>query len=133
MGLIIMRKWVSLSLLVAILFFIEPALVGAQQTSNRRPFKIALLPILDALPYYVAEARGGWPVVIIGAASIIAALAYSGGPYPLASHALGDLFVFIFFGLVAVCGTYYVQALRLTPLAPVMGAMVGLMITAILD
>lgn len=84
------------------------------------------------LPGFYLAARGGWPVVIIGAASIVAALAYSGGPYPLASHALGDLFVFIFFGLVAVCGTYYVQALRLTPMVPVMGAMVGLMITAIL-
>jgi len=89
-------------------------------------FAVTLLPGI-----YLAV-RGGWPVVVIGAASIIAALAYSGGPYPLASHALGDFFVFVFFGLVAVCGTYYVQALRLTTVVPVMGAMVGLMITAIL-
>jgi 1,4-dihydroxy-2-naphthoate octaprenyltransferase len=75
---------------------------------------------------------GGWPVIIIGLASIFAALAYSGGPFPLASHGLGDLFVFIFFGLVAVCGTYYVQALRLTPMAGIMGSIVGLMISAIL-
>jgi 1,4-dihydroxy-2-naphthoate octaprenyltransferase len=57
---------------------------------------------------------------------------YSGGPFPLASHGLGDLFVFIFFGLVAVCGTYYVQTLRLTPMVLVMGIIVGLMITSIL-
>ena len=67
---------------------------------------------------------GGWPVALIGAASILAALAYSGGPFPLASHGLGDLFVFIFFGLVAVCGTYYVQALRLTPMVIVMSIII---------
>ena len=71
-------------------------------------------------------------MVFIGAASILAALAYNGGPYPLASNALGDLFVFIFFGLVAVCGTYYVQTLKLTATVLLMGADVGLLITAIL-
>ena len=71
-------------------------------------------------------------MVFIGAASILAALDYSGGPYPLASNALGDLFVFIFFGLVAVCGTYYVQTLKLTATVLLMGADVGLLITAIL-
>jgi len=75
---------------------------------------------------------GGWPVIFIGTASILAALGYSGGPFPLASHGLGDLFVFIFFGLVAVCGTYYVQALQLTWLVFFMAAAVGLPITAIL-
>ncbi|MEE4263472.1 MAG: 1,4-dihydroxy-2-naphthoate polyprenyltransferase [Desulfobacteraceae bacterium] len=88
--------------------------------------------ILSLLPGLYLFSIGGWPVVVIGAASIIAALAYSGGPFPLASHGLGDLFVFIFFGLVAVCGTYYVQAFQLTPMVLVMGVIVGLMITAIL-
>ncbi|HEX2915655.1 MAG TPA: 1,4-dihydroxy-2-naphthoate polyprenyltransferase [Chloroflexia bacterium] len=53
---------------------------------------------------------GGWPIVVIGIASILAAIAYTGGPFPLGYNGLGDIFVFIFFGLVAVCGTYYVQA-----------------------
>jgi len=75
---------------------------------------------------------GGWPILAVGAASILAALAYSGGPYPLASHGLGDLFVFIFFGLVAVSGTYYVQSLTLTPLAITASVPVGLLITAII-
>jgi 1,4-dihydroxy-2-naphthoate octaprenyltransferase len=55
-------------------------------------------------------AVGGLPVVAIGLASVAAGIAYTGGPYPLGYHGLGDLFVFVFFGLVAVAGTYYVQA-----------------------
>ena len=49
--------------------------------------------------------------LVVGVAAIVAAIAYTGGPFPFGYHGLGDLFVFIFFGLVAVSGTYYVQAL----------------------
>jgi 1,4-dihydroxy-2-naphthoate octaprenyltransferase len=88
--------------------------------------------ILSLLPGIYLLTVGGLPVLIIGLACICVALAYSGGPFPLASHGLGDLFVFIFFGLVAVCGTYYVQALHLTPRVWLMGVIEGLLITAIL-
>jgi 1,4-dihydroxy-2-naphthoate polyprenyltransferase len=54
-------------------------------------------------------AWGGWWLVAIGAASILSGLAYTGGPYPLGYHGLGDVFVFVFFGLVAVGATFYVQ------------------------
>jgi 1,4-dihydroxy-2-naphthoate octaprenyltransferase len=53
---------------------------------------------------------GGLPIVVVGLASVAAGIAYTGGPYPYGYRGLGDLFVFVFFGLVAVAGTYYVQA-----------------------
>jgi 1,4-dihydroxy-2-naphthoate octaprenyltransferase len=75
---------------------------------------------------------GGWPVVLIGVFSILAALAYTGGPFPLGYNGLGDIFVFIFFGLVAVGGTYYVQAGTVGALAWWCALPVGFLATAIL-
>lgn len=80
--------------------------------------------------YLVLE--GGWPIVIIGLLSIAAGLAYTGGPFPLGYNGLGDLFVFIFFGLVAVGGTYYVQAGLVSLAAWAAAVPVGLLATAIL-
>ncbi|PSP75956.1 1,4-dihydroxy-2-naphthoate polyprenyltransferase [Halobacteriales archaeon QS_3_64_16] len=56
---------------------------------------------------------GGVPILLVGLASVLSGLAYTGGPYPFGYYGLGDLFVFVFFGLVAVSGTYYVQAAAL--------------------
>ena len=55
---------------------------------------------------------GGWIVLLIGLLSILFGVLYTGGPFPLGYNGLGDLFVFIFFGIVAVMGTYYVHALQ---------------------
>jgi 1,4-dihydroxy-2-naphthoate octaprenyltransferase len=106
----------------------QSGLIPAKQVKTG----IILTLFLSLIPGIYLLTVGGLPVLIIGLACICAALAYSGGPFPLASHGLGDLFVFIFFGLVAVCGTYYVQALQLTPLVWLMGVIEGLLITAIL-
>ncbi len=75
---------------------------------------------------------GGWPIVWIGLASLVCAVAYTGGPYPLAYHGLGDLFVFVFFGLIAVGGTYWVQALAVPGDVLLAGAGVGALSAAIL-
>ena len=76
--------------------------------------------------------RGGWPVLALGAASIASGILYTGGPRPLGYMGLGDLFVLVFFGPVAVAGTYYVQALSVTPESLVAGLAPGLISTAIL-
>lgn len=75
---------------------------------------------------------GGWPIVWVGVLSLLCAVAYTGGPYPLGYHGLGDVFVFLFFGLVAVAGTYWVQARVLSFEALLAGAGVGAVSTAIL-
>lgn len=76
--------------------------------------------------------RGGWPIAVIGVASIVAAYAYTGGPYPLAYHGLGEVFVMIFFGFVAVCGSFYLQRLTLDPSVWVAGFAVGALAVVIL-
>jgi len=53
--------------------------------------------------------QGGIPIIIIGLSSFVFAFLYTGGPFPLAYHGLGDIFVFIYFGLIAVLGSYYLQ------------------------
>jgi 1,4-dihydroxy-2-naphthoate octaprenyltransferase len=75
---------------------------------------------------------GGWPVVAIGVASVAAGVAYTGGPWPLGYHGLGDVFVMVFFGQVAVCGTAYVQVGSVPALAWWLSLPVGAVATAIL-
>jgi 1,4-dihydroxy-2-naphthoate octaprenyltransferase len=76
--------------------------------------------------------RGGWPIVIVGLLSILFGVLYTGGPRPLGYLGLGDLFVLVFFGPVAVAGTVYVQSLELSWPALIAGIAPGLLSTAIL-
>ena len=78
-------------------------------------------------------ARGGWPIALIGMLSIMAGIGYTAGKFPLAYIGLGDLFVLVFFGPVAVGGTYYVQTLEITPTVLIAGCATGLLATAILQ
>ena len=73
-----------------------------------------------------------WRLVLVGAACLLAAWLYTGGPRPYGYMGLGELFVFIFFGLVATIGTAYVQELRVTPLALLAGCGIGFLATSIL-
>jgi len=90
-----------------------------------------ILGVTILLGLYLASLRG-WTVIWLGAAAIISAIAYTGGPFPLGYHGLGDIFVFIFFGLAAVAGTYFVQVGSVSLAAWWLSVPVGLIVTAIL-
>lgn len=77
--------------------------------------------------------HGGWPIVVIGLASLGAGWAYTGGRRPIAYGPLGECFVFLFFGLIAVGGSYYLQTLALTPTALLAGTLVGLHAAAVIS
>ncbi len=91
----------------------------------------AVLALAALIGLYLAW-LGGWPVVVVGILCIGAAVAYTAGPYPLAYIGLGDPFAFVFFGLIAVCGTYYVQAGSVSALAAWAAVPMGFLVTAIL-
>lgn len=84
-----------------------------------------------ALGVFLA-AVGGWPIVAIGLASLAAGYAYSGGPRPISHSPFGELFVLVFFGLVAVGGSHYLQSGAPTPRALLAGLAVGMPAAAVL-
>jgi 1,4-dihydroxy-2-naphthoate octaprenyltransferase len=76
--------------------------------------------------------KGGWPIVAIGLASVAAGAIYTAGPRPVAYSGWGEVFVSVFFGLVAVGGMYYLHAGTLHTAALVAGAALGLLASAVL-
>lgn len=75
---------------------------------------------------------GGWPILVLGLVSLAAGAAYSAGSYPISSSPLGELFVFLFFGLAAVGGSYYLQTLALSQVVLLAGSALGLLAAAVL-
>jgi 1,4-dihydroxy-2-naphthoate octaprenyltransferase len=93
---------------------------------------VTVLVVALGLGLYLA-AHSGWPILVVGALGIVAALAYTLGPMPLAYVGLGDVFVLLFFGFAAVVGSAWVQAPQVPPAAWwLAGTAIGLQATALL-
>lgn len=107
---------------------VAAGLLGAEQMRVGMIAAFAIATGCGALLTAIA----GWPIVAIGIASIASGVAYTGGPYPLGYHGLGDVFVMAFFGFVAVCGTAFAQAGEVPELAIWASLPVGALATAIL-
>lgn len=90
-----------------------------------------VLALATLVGLYLTWAAGPW-IVVVGVLSIASAIAYTGGPYPLGYHGLGELFVFVFFGVISVCATAYLNADSVGPLAPWLAISVGALSSAIL-
>ncbi|RYD26463.1 MAG: prenyltransferase, partial [Verrucomicrobiaceae bacterium] len=85
--------------------------------------------VLISLPMVAAR---GWPVVAVGVVSLFFTYGYTGGPVPLAYRGLGDLFVLLFFGLIAVTGTVFVQTGQWRAEALLLGAQIGMLSTVLI-
>ena len=75
---------------------------------------------------------GGWPILVIFIGSVAAGILYTGGPWPLGYNGLGDVFAFVFFGVVAVTGTYYLHTGTFDPFSLLLSLPIGLLVTNIL-
>lgn len=104
---------------------------GIISPAHMRLGTAAVFGLAALLGLYLTWLRG-WPVLALGVAILLAALAYTGGPFPYGYYALGDVFVFLSFGLAAVCGTYYTQSGTLTATVVWAAVPLGLLIINIL-
>jgi 1,4-dihydroxy-2-naphthoate octaprenyltransferase len=110
---------------------LRAAASGVVAPENVRRAAIAAFGVAGAVGLVLSLATD-WRLLVVGAACLLAGWLYTGGPRPYGYLGLGELFVFIFFGLVATVGTVYVEALRASPLALLAGCGVGFIATAIL-
>lgn len=102
--------------------------VTYRQVMNATWITLALA-MVTGIPLLI---RGGWPFVALGIASLVCAVAYTGGPFPISYLGLGEVFVFLFFGLIAVTGTAYLQTGELSALSLAASIPPGAMIVGIL-
>jgi 1,4-dihydroxy-2-naphthoate octaprenyltransferase len=107
-------------------------MVSGLITGNEMKAGIAFVFLTAFIAGLYLVYTGGFIVLAIGVASILAGMAYTAGPFPLAYHGLGDIFVFMFFGVVGTMGTYFVQAHEFTLLCFLSSIPVGALITNIL-
>ena len=101
--------------------------------SAREVKKGALLAFMTALAagiYLVSV--GGWQILLLGIAALVSGAAYSGGPRPLSYTSFSELFVYLFFGVAAVMGSYYLQTLQLHWMAFAFGSALGMLAAAVL-
>jgi 1,4-dihydroxy-2-naphthoate polyprenyltransferase len=106
----------------------QAGLIGAPAVMRAAVLCLAAA-VLCGIPIVI---RGGWPMVAVGLTSVTLAYAYTGGPYPLAYHGLGELFVMLFFGLIAVGGTYYLHTLTVSGNAVLAGIAAGALATVLI-
>ena len=107
----------------------QSGLLSKKQVKRGAFFCFLLSLLIGVYLVYV----GGFPIIIIGLLSLISGYCYTAGPYPLAYNGLGDIFVFIFFGLIAVPGTYYLQSNELFDINSILvGASIGFLAVAVL-
>lgn len=111
-----------------------PTRVAAAGLVTERQLEVAIaltIAVAGVIGLWLAYV-GGPVLLVLGILAVVAALAYTGGPWPYGYRALGEVFVFIFFGLVAVVGTAYLQVLRMEPVFVAAAIPPGALITAIL-
>jgi 1,4-dihydroxy-2-naphthoate octaprenyltransferase len=113
---------------------VGPVRLVAGGLASPREVKIAagLAGLVAAVAGVALAVAVGWPLLVVGLACFAAGYFYTGGRRPYGYYGLGELFVFVFFGLVATVGSTYVQTERFTGLAFLASVPVGFLITAIL-
>ncbi|MBX0328269.1 1,4-dihydroxy-2-naphthoate polyprenyltransferase [Oscillochloris sp. ZM17-4] len=106
----------------------QSGLIPPATVRNIMVATFALAALCGAYLIYV----GGWPILVVGLLSIASGILYTGGPFPLGYNGLGDVFTFIFFGVVAVVGTDYLHTLQVRPVALMASLPVAMLVTAII-
>ncbi len=105
---------------------------GSELTTDKIKLGVIVSFAIAVVFGFILLFQGGWPIFWIGVLSLIFGVMYTGGPFPLGYNGLGELFVFVFFGPVAVGGTFYLQTYNYNPFVFFIGFSPGLLSAAIL-